>query len=223
MTVRNPRSRMISIRLSEQEYLGLKRLCLITGARSVSDLTRDAMRVLLNGVKSDDILGLRMDEFGSLLKSLDRRSTRLQRELHPSGPIDPIAGRWARPINAGMKSMLDLSSQLAGLGSKVEEVPSAAPSRSDYEVTLIDVLTQLALRKRLILGITGAVALIGVAVSLLLPLRYSATTRIMPPQQTQSTASMMMNQLASSGAGSMALLAGGGLGLRIPTISTSAC
>ena len=73
MTVRNPRSRMISIRLSEQEYLGLKRLCLITGARSVSDLTRDAMRVLLNGVKSDDILGLRMDEFGSLLKSLDRK------------------------------------------------------------------------------------------------------------------------------------------------------
>jgi uncharacterized protein involved in tellurium resistance len=32
MTVQNPRSRTISIRLSEEEYLGLKRLCAITGA-----------------------------------------------------------------------------------------------------------------------------------------------------------------------------------------------
>jgi hypothetical protein len=77
MTIKNPRSRMISIRLSEEEYVGLKRLCSITGARSVSDLTRDAMRVVLNGVNRDDILGLRMDEFSSALKNLDRKIDRL--------------------------------------------------------------------------------------------------------------------------------------------------
>lgn len=73
MTVRSRRSRTISIRLSEEEYVGLKRLCTVTGARSVSDLTRDAMRVVLNGADKDDVMGFRMDEFGALLKSLDRK------------------------------------------------------------------------------------------------------------------------------------------------------
>lgn len=73
MKVQNRRSRTISIRLSEEEYVGLKRLCTVTGARSVSDLTRDAMRVVLNGVNKDDVLGFRMDEFRTMLKSLDRK------------------------------------------------------------------------------------------------------------------------------------------------------
>jgi tyrosine-protein kinase Etk/Wzc len=85
------------------------------------------------------------------------------------------------------------------------------------EVTLIEILTQLALRKRLILGITGAATLIGVAISLLLPVRYTATTRIMPPQQAQSAAALMMNQLAAtSGASPLAAMAGAGLGLKSP-------
>ncbi len=73
MKIQNRRSRTISIRLSEEEYVGLKRLCTVTGARSVSDLTRDAMRVVLNGANKDDVLGFRMDEFRALLKSLDRK------------------------------------------------------------------------------------------------------------------------------------------------------
>ena len=85
------------------------------------------------------------------------------------------------------------------------------------EVTLIEILTQLALRKRLILGITGAAALIGVVISLLLPVRYTATTRIMPPQQAQSAAALMMNQLAAtSGASPLVAMAGAGLGLKSP-------
>ena len=71
--MQNPRSRMISIRLSEEEYLSLKQLCMVTGARSVSELTRDAMRVVLKGATRDDVLGLRMNEFRALLKSLDRK------------------------------------------------------------------------------------------------------------------------------------------------------
>jgi hypothetical protein len=89
MPIQNRRSRTISIRLSEEEYVGLKRLCTVTGARSVSDLTRDAMRVVLNGANKDDVLGFRMDEFRAMLKSLDRKidelaagmgSTRTDRE-----------------------------------------------------------------------------------------------------------------------------------------------
>jgi hypothetical protein len=77
MTVLKPRSRTISIRLSEEEFLTLKHLCSVTGARSVSDLTRDAMRVALHGVNRDDLLGFRMDEFGAMLKDLDRKLDQL--------------------------------------------------------------------------------------------------------------------------------------------------
>jgi uncharacterized protein involved in exopolysaccharide biosynthesis len=93
---------------------------------------------------------------------------------------------------------------------------SDAPSH-DCEVSLIDVLTQLAYRKWLIAKVTGLAVLAGVVLALVQPVRYTATTKIMPPQQTQSAASiMMMSQLASSGGGSLAAMAGGGLGLKNP-------
>jgi uncharacterized protein involved in exopolysaccharide biosynthesis len=87
---------------------------------------------------------------------------------------------------------------------------------NDYEVSLIDVLTQLAYRKGLIAKVTGVAVLIGLVLCFVLPVKYTATTKIMPPQQTQSSASMLMNQLASGGAGSLAAMAGGGLGLKNP-------
>jgi hypothetical protein len=85
MAIQNPRSRTISVRLSEDEYAGLKRLCVITGARSVSDLTRDAMRVVLKGASRDDVLGIRMDEFRNMLKSLDLKIDRLAADLSSKG------------------------------------------------------------------------------------------------------------------------------------------
>jgi tyrosine-protein kinase Etk/Wzc len=84
------------------------------------------------------------------------------------------------------------------------------------EVDVIDVLTQLAYRKWLIAKVTGIAMLVGVTMCLVLPVRYTATTTIMPPQQTQSTASLMMNQIANIGAGSLAAVAGGGFGLKNP-------
>jgi hypothetical protein len=73
MAVLKPRSRSISIRLSEDEFLALKHICSVTGARSVSDLTRDAMRVVLNKANREDLLGFRMEEFRALLKNIDRK------------------------------------------------------------------------------------------------------------------------------------------------------
>jgi outer membrane murein-binding lipoprotein Lpp len=81
MSVLKPRSRMISVRLSEEEYLALKRVCLVTGARSVSDLTRDAMRVLLNGVNRPDVLGLHMDEFRAQMRALNSKIEQLAAEI----------------------------------------------------------------------------------------------------------------------------------------------
>jgi tyrosine-protein kinase Etk/Wzc len=89
-----------------------------------------------------------------------------------------------------------------------------APSPG-HAVTLIDVLTQLAYRKWLIAKVTGIAILVGVTMCVALPVRYTATTKIMPPQQTQSTYSMMMSQLSNIGGGSLAAVAGG-LGVKNP-------
>jgi len=74
-------------------------------------------------------------------------------------------------------------------------------------------LTPLMARKRLILKCTLAALLCGVLVSFIWPSNYTATARILPPQQSQSIASSMMGQL-----GTLAGLTGGAssLGLKNP-------
>lgn len=64
---------MISVRLSEDEYSALQQLCAATGARSVSDLTRDAMRALLNKQVRETAQSGDIDEFRSRLGNLDQR------------------------------------------------------------------------------------------------------------------------------------------------------
>lgn len=89
MTVLKARSRMISVRLSEDEYSALMNVCVATGARSLSDLARDAMRLLLNNTTYDrlpadptgavqtqmEILNRRIDELRAQLMSPERRTT----------------------------------------------------------------------------------------------------------------------------------------------------
>src|SRR6266542_6808160 len=86
---------------------------------------------------------------------------------------------------------------------------SAEPA--DDEVSLLDLLIVLAKHKRLVLGLPAAAALVSVVISLLLPNIYTGTTKILPPQQTQST-SAVLAQL-----GRLAGLAGGAVpGLKNP-------
>jgi len=84
MTVLKPRTRMISVRLSEDEYTALRRLCSMTGARSVSDLTRDSMRVLLNGANRDGVFGMNIEEFRAELRSLNNKIEQLAAEVATS-------------------------------------------------------------------------------------------------------------------------------------------
>ena len=81
MAVMKPRSRMISVRLSEDEYSALIHLCSLTGARSVSDLTRDAMRTVLRSVNREDSLGGNLDEFRADMKSLEKKVEQLEAKL----------------------------------------------------------------------------------------------------------------------------------------------
>src|SRR6266568_2888494 len=86
---------------------------------------------------------------------------------------------------------------------------SAEPA--DQEVSLLDLLIVLAKHKVLVLGLPAAAAVVSIAISLLLPNIYTGTTKVLPPQQTQST-SAVLAQL-----GSLAGLAGGAVpGLKNP-------
>ncbi len=68
---------MISVRLSEDEYLALQQLCEVTGARSVSDLTRGAMQGLLNQVSREDAIGDFRMQIGSLVQKIEELSERV--------------------------------------------------------------------------------------------------------------------------------------------------
>lgn len=82
MTVFKPRSRMITVRLSEDEYLAIRRMCALTGARSISDLTRDAMRAMISGAarggKRIPYLDEVRDQLSRLNTGLDALAKRLE-------------------------------------------------------------------------------------------------------------------------------------------------
>jgi uncharacterized protein involved in exopolysaccharide biosynthesis len=84
------------------------------------------------------------------------------------------------------------------------------------EIGILELLTELARRKSLFAKVIGASSAIGITLCLVLPAHYTATTKIMPPQQAQSTASMMMNQIMGSGSDPLASIAGGALTPKSP-------
>ena len=77
---------MISVRLSQSEYEELCQLSTITGARSLSDLARDAMRLLLKlsarGRHSIDSL----ESFQAQMDMLNHRIDELQEQLFSPHP-----------------------------------------------------------------------------------------------------------------------------------------
>jgi tyrosine-protein kinase Etk/Wzc len=97
----------------------------------------------------------------------------------------------------------------------MKELHSATtnPSGGDDkdEMGLVDILVILAERKKIIAGVTIAVAIAAAVVSMLLPPSYKATVKLLPPQQAQSSTSMLLSQL-----GGLAGAAAGVGGLKNP-------
>lgn len=81
MPVLNPRSRKISVRLSEEEYTSLQRLCFATAERNVSDLTRRAVRELLSGTSREVVLRTDLEEFRNHMQKLDQKIEQLAAEF----------------------------------------------------------------------------------------------------------------------------------------------
>jgi Uncharacterized protein involved in exopolysaccharide biosynthesis len=89
--------------------------------------------------------------------------------------------------------------------------PDNRAPQDDDEINLMDLLLVIAKHNRFIIKLTGAVAILAVAISLIMPNIYTAKTVILPPQQGASTASMLLGQL-----GGLAGLAGGAAGIKSP-------
>jgi tyrosine-protein kinase Etk/Wzc len=87
--------------------------------------------------------------------------------------------------------------------------------KGDDELSLLDVLLILSERKRIILRIAAAFALIAIVISLLMPNQYTATVLLLPPQQNSSLSSALTSQLSALN-GVAALAGGGGLNLKSP-------
>ena len=85
----------------------------------------------------------------------------------------------------------------------------------DQEISLLDLLIVTVRRRRLILWTMLGVTLAGLLIAFIWPIRYTAITSVLPPQESSSIGAGLMSQLGSLG--SVASLAGGGsLGLKNP-------
>jgi hypothetical protein len=73
MTVHKPFSRMICVRLCEDEYQALQQMCVTNGARSLSNFAREAMQAHLNGLPQESMQRDRVSEFEVQLSKLDRK------------------------------------------------------------------------------------------------------------------------------------------------------
>lgn len=81
MTVLRPRSRSISVRLSEEEFAALQAVCIATGARSISDLARKAMQEVLERVDAENASNLNENGRSVKIKTLERKVEELAAEL----------------------------------------------------------------------------------------------------------------------------------------------
>ena len=98
----------------------------------------------------------------------------------------------------------DLKEQEERLSGRVA---AGRAKSNDDELSVLDLLIVLAEGKRTIFGITAGFAIVALVVSLLLPIRYTATATLLTPQQNSSLSTQLASQLGSLG-GAAALAAG---------------
>jgi Arc/MetJ-type ribon-helix-helix transcriptional regulator len=97
MTVLQPRSHMISVRLSKEECSMLRRLCVASGARSMSDFARTAMLSLIKDARRDEASILRAQGNNSEITYLQQRIDKLAEEVaHLKGREDRRNDRRGR-------------------------------------------------------------------------------------------------------------------------------
>ncbi|MGA9061360.1 MAG: hypothetical protein WB341_06800 [Terracidiphilus sp.] len=67
--------------MSEEEFSTLRRICAATGARSLSDLAREAMRGLFNGANQAGAADATGSAYYSQMKNLEQKVEKLSAEV----------------------------------------------------------------------------------------------------------------------------------------------
>jgi tyrosine-protein kinase Etk/Wzc len=112
-----------------------------------------------------------------------------------------------------MATFTDSMVQTGPIDDKID----GAQSRTETEVSVLDILALLANERRFILRFFVGAALLATVVSFLLPVRYEANIVMLPPQQNSSVGSALLGQLGNGGSlGALASLTGGGLSIKNP-------
>ena len=106
---------------------------------------------------------------------------------------------------------VEVGIEALGVATPDLETPAFRGPDIGPKIDAFDLLVAVAKHKKPIGWASVSGGLLVLLLSLLLPNMYTATTRILPPQQTQSMASAMLGQL-----GPLANLAGHDLGLKNP-------
>src|SRR5258708_21920816 len=105
-----------------------------------------------------------------------------------------------------------------------QDAPVGENAPTEDEVSLLDLLIVLAKHRRIVVGFPFVAAVLAVTVSLLLPHVYTASARILPPQQSASASAAILSQLCGV-LGGLAGAAGGGViknpALPFPSHSTT--
>jgi hypothetical protein len=84
---------MVSFRLSDEEYEGLKSICITVGARSLSDVARDAVqRMLGNGAASKKDLEAEVESLTAKMDLLAKEVQRITRLLEGDKADGAAAG-----------------------------------------------------------------------------------------------------------------------------------
>jgi uncharacterized small protein (DUF1192 family) len=97
------RIRTLGVRLSEDEYSSLERFCVESGARSISDLARSAIRSFISRGNQENALAATLNQNVEQVKELQRRIEILTAEIASFKEIS--TGREdvkGRDVSAGM-------------------------------------------------------------------------------------------------------------------------
>jgi tyrosine-protein kinase Etk/Wzc len=84
---------------------------------------------------------------------------------------------------------------------------------AESEIGLLDILIALLKHTKLLIGLPVIAGLLVAGITLLIPNTYKASTKLLPPSQTQSTASAMLSQIG----GLAGAFGGGVLGMKTQT------
>jgi tyrosine-protein kinase Etk/Wzc len=135
--------------------------------------------------------------------------------MSESPPLDhefPVPGHPLPPAGSDITDSHRAPSTAHSASGGPEHRALRTEHSQDDEISLLDILIVLAKHKKLILGVPFLAAVIVAGVTLLMPNWYTATAKLLPPQQSQSNAVAILGQLGAISGG-----AGQALGLKNPS------